>query len=111
MPNGSSHWQHWSGRKRARSPSQSHIRDVVTTSSVRRVQWQRHKGQDWENYSDDVNQLLQDAYDRFLHAGGDAEVEVDTDPVRRVDFLTFRQVSYTRRHPEGYYRRVRFVTE
>ena len=78
---------------------------------MRHVQWQYGVGADWDNYPDDVNQALQAAYDRFLHAGGDAEVEVCADPVRRVDFLTFRQLSYTRRHPQGYFRRVRFVTE
>ena len=78
---------------------------------MRHVQWQYGVGADWDNYPDDVNQALQAAYDRFLHAGGDAEMEVTADPVRRVDFLTFRQVAYTARHPQGYYRRVRFVTE
>ena len=44
---------------------------------MRHVQWQYGVGADWDNYPDDVNQALQAAYDRFLHAGGDAEVEVD----------------------------------
>jgi hypothetical protein len=96
-------------RKRGQSPPQDSVR--CHNVEVREHIWQYEFKQDWRDFEKLQSVFLNDAYLHWKNTMGPVEVEIAHEPRRIVNFLTFKQTSYTRRTPSGYERKVRKITQ
>ena len=103
-----------SSRKRCRSPSQETVR--LSHNTDRHRQWQYSSKDGWTNFSEADNKTINEACEFAPDCntcspglGASHKVQISAQPTRWIDFLDFKQTTYSNRHQGGYERFIRYI--